>query len=220
MAITTMTTMIMVMAEGGDRAPRRAVIDKQPEIRRDVRVLSAIACVRDAGGLPGRAETRPTRRRRRRRPGIRGGRGREADRIRRARYEVVADWPKPLSQLPGHEKWTWGRGARDLRGDAESRVPPRSAANCRPSIVPRRCLSERSGRAISFPVTQTPFRNASVGPARKSRAIRVSDGWNGWKGKLGVDARWEHCVIVVDATRHTSPRTGRSGTRSSGGRIR
>ena len=20
----------------------------------------------------------------------------------------VADWPKPLAQLPGHEKWTWG----------------------------------------------------------------------------------------------------------------
>src|SRR5205823_12003322 len=23
-------------------------------------------------------------------------------------YEVVPDWPKPLSQLPGHEQWTWG----------------------------------------------------------------------------------------------------------------
>jgi hypothetical protein len=23
-------------------------------------------------------------------------------------YEVVQNWPKPLSQLPGHEKWTWG----------------------------------------------------------------------------------------------------------------
>src|SRR5260370_40043750 len=23
-------------------------------------------------------------------------------------YDVVKDWPKPLSQLPGHEKWTWG----------------------------------------------------------------------------------------------------------------
>jgi hypothetical protein len=23
-------------------------------------------------------------------------------------YEVVPDWPKPLSKLPGHEKWTWG----------------------------------------------------------------------------------------------------------------
>src|SRR6266487_6425762 len=25
-------------------------------------------------------------------------------------YEVVANWPKPLSALPGHEKWTWGAG--------------------------------------------------------------------------------------------------------------
>jgi hypothetical protein len=23
-------------------------------------------------------------------------------------YKPVADWPKPLSQLPEHEKWTWG----------------------------------------------------------------------------------------------------------------
>lgn len=22
-------------------------------------------------------------------------------------YDVVANWPKPLSQLPGHENWTW-----------------------------------------------------------------------------------------------------------------
>ena len=25
-------------------------------------------------------------------------------------YEVVADWPKPLANLPGHENWTWGSG--------------------------------------------------------------------------------------------------------------
>src|SRR5258708_20364064 len=23
-------------------------------------------------------------------------------------YEPVADWPKPLTSLPGHENWTWG----------------------------------------------------------------------------------------------------------------
>src|SRR3990167_10191850 len=23
-------------------------------------------------------------------------------------YDVVADWPKPLSQLPNHKGWTWG----------------------------------------------------------------------------------------------------------------
>src|SRR3989442_11655175 len=25
-------------------------------------------------------------------------------------YEVVANWPKPISSLPGNEKWTWGAG--------------------------------------------------------------------------------------------------------------
>src|SRR6202795_4663403 len=23
-------------------------------------------------------------------------------------YQVVPGWPKPMSQLPGHEKWGWG----------------------------------------------------------------------------------------------------------------
>src|ERR1700746_3987560 len=25
-------------------------------------------------------------------------------------YEVVPNWPKPISSLPGNEKWTWGAG--------------------------------------------------------------------------------------------------------------
>ena len=25
-------------------------------------------------------------------------------------YDIVPDWPKPISSLPGHEKWTWGAG--------------------------------------------------------------------------------------------------------------
>src|SRR5437667_12845204 len=25
-------------------------------------------------------------------------------------YEVVTNWPKPISSLPGNEKWTWGAG--------------------------------------------------------------------------------------------------------------
>ena len=47
------------------------------------------------------------------------GANRQAGRIRRCRraerrtgltgpYEIVPDWPKPLSQLKGHEKWTFG----------------------------------------------------------------------------------------------------------------
>ena len=25
-------------------------------------------------------------------------------------YEIVSNWPKPISSLPGHDKWTWGAG--------------------------------------------------------------------------------------------------------------
>ena len=112
-------------------------------------------------------------------------------------YEVVADWPKPLSQLPGHEKWTWG-AAQGIFAETPNRVfllqRGELPAIDRPEEVPY----PNVGPAISFPVTQTPFRNASVGPVA-SPGNQGSDGWNGWKGKMGVDARWEHCVIVVDA---------------------
>jgi peptidylamidoglycolate lyase len=112
-------------------------------------------------------------------------------------YDVVADWPKPLSQLPGHEKWTWG-AAQGIFAETPNRVfllqRGELPALDRPEEVPYR----KAGPSISFPVTQTPFRNASVGPVA-SPGNQGSDGWNGWKGTLGVDARWEHCVIVVDA---------------------
>src|SRR5437016_3819053 len=25
-------------------------------------------------------------------------------------YDIVPNWPKPLTAIPGHEKWTWGAG--------------------------------------------------------------------------------------------------------------
>jgi len=112
-------------------------------------------------------------------------------------YEVVPDWPKPLSQLPGHEKWTWG-ATQGIFAETPNRVFILQRGELpnleRPVEVPY----PNVGPSISFPVTQTPFRNASVGPV-SSPGNQGSDGWNGWKGKLGVDARWEHCVLVVDA---------------------
>src|SRR5262245_61919901 len=71
-------------------------------------------------------------------------------------YEVVADWPKPLSQLPGHEKWTWG-ATQGIFAETPNRVfilqrgeLPRLE---RPVEVPYPNI----GPSISFPVTQTPF---------------------------------------------------------------
>ncbi|MBM3817465.1 MAG: hypothetical protein FJW14_00410 [Acidimicrobiia bacterium] len=112
-------------------------------------------------------------------------------------YEVVANWPRPLSQLAGHETWTWG-AVQGIFAESANRVYVLQRGELplleRPAEVPYPGV----GPSLSFPVSQTPFRNASVGPL-SSPGNSGSDGWNGWKGTLGVDARWEHCLVVVDA---------------------
>jgi peptidylamidoglycolate lyase len=124
-------------------------------------------------------------------PGHRGGQDHTGP------YEVVSDWPKPLSQLPGHEKWTWG-AVQGIFAESPNRVFVLMRGELpkleRPEEVPYPSV----GPSLSFPVSQTPFRNASVGPV-SSPGNSGSDGWNGWKGKMGVDARWEHNLVVVNA---------------------
>lgn len=112
-------------------------------------------------------------------------------------YEVVADWPKPMSQLPGHEKWTWG-AMQGVFAESPDRVFILQRGELPQLERPQEVPYPTVGPSISFPVGQTPFRNASVG-VLASPGNQGSDGWNGWKGKLGVDARWEHCVVVADA---------------------
>jgi DNA-binding beta-propeller fold protein YncE len=106
-------------------------------------------------------------------------------------YEVVPDWPKPITSLPGHEKWTWG-AVESVFAESANRVfileRGEIPAMKRPEEVPY----PKVGPSISFPVSQLPFRNASVGPV-------TAAGNPVWDGKLGVDARWEHCIVVVDA---------------------
>ncbi len=112
-------------------------------------------------------------------------------------YEVVPDWPKPLAQLAGHGDWTWG-AVQGIFAESPNRVfvlmRGELPALERPEEVPYLDV----GPSLSFPVSATPFRNASVGPVT-SPGNSGSDGWNGWQGTLGVDARWEHCLIVVDS---------------------
>lgn len=112
-------------------------------------------------------------------------------------YTVVEDWPKPLSQLPGHDGWTWG-AVQGLFAESADRVFILMRGELpvveRPAAVPYPEL----GPSIAFPVSQTPLRNASVGPL-SSPGNSGPDGWSGWQGTLGVDARWEHILFVVDA---------------------
>src|SRR6478672_11390708 len=36
-------------------------------------------------------------------------------------YEIVPNWPKPISSLPGNEKWTWGAG-QSVYAESPNRV--------------------------------------------------------------------------------------------------
>jgi hypothetical protein len=106
-------------------------------------------------------------------------------------YEVVADWPKPLTSLPGHEKWTWG-AVESVFAESPNRVFILERGELPAMKRPEEVAYPKIGPSISFPVSQLPFRNASVGPV-------TSAGNPVWSGKIGVDARWEHCIVVVDA---------------------
>ena len=106
-------------------------------------------------------------------------------------YEVVPDWPKPLTSLPGHEKWTWG-AVESVFAESPNRVFILERGELPAMKRPEEVAYPKIGPSISFPVSQLPFRNASVGPV-------TSAGNPVWSGKLGVDARWEHCIVVVDA---------------------
>ena len=106
-------------------------------------------------------------------------------------YQVDPNWPKPITALPGHEKWTYG-AVESVFAENPNRVfileRGEIPAMKRPEEIPYPSV----GPSISFPVAQVPWRNASVGPV-------TSAGNPVWKGTLGVDARWEHCIVVVDA---------------------
>jgi NHL repeat len=117
-------------------------------------------------------------------------------------YEAVPDWPKPLSQLPGHADWTWG-AVQGIFAESPNRI----------FIVQRGELPEierpasrpipEIGPSLSFPVGEAPLRNASQGPASAMPGAGgpgqdPQDPRNAYQGRPGIDARWEHCIVIVD----------------------
>ena len=121
-------------------------------------------------------------------------------------YEVAEGWPKDLSSLPGHEKWTYG-GARGIFAESPNRVYLLGGGEL-PSL-PRPPVKRYpdAGPSVQFPVGGVPWRNANQAtpPGAGGSGQDPAKGMELWRGnappyrELGVDARWEHCLIVVDA---------------------
>ena len=118
-------------------------------------------------------------------------------------YDVVADWPKPLSQLPGHDNWTWG-AVEGIYAESPDRVFIAQRGELPLLKRPEQTPIPQFGPSLSFPTAEVPFRNASQGPVASlpgggapGQVPEKADEY--WKGKVGVDARWEHNLVVVDA---------------------
>jgi DNA-binding beta-propeller fold protein YncE len=114
-------------------------------------------------------------------------------------YEVVADWPKDLSTLPGHEGWTFGAGQSVF---AES--PNRVFVLQRGELpVVRRPEVRKIGPSLMFPMGRLPWRDATIAspPGNGGTGQPAEGGVQAWEragNQMGVDARWEHCILVFD----------------------
>src|SRR5436190_1798632 len=117
-------------------------------------------------------------------------------------YEVVPNWPKPLSQLPGHDNWTWG-AVQGVFAESPDRVYMLVRGELPNIKRPEARAFPELGPSLSFPVGQAPFRNASQGmvaspPGAGGPGADPEDPAQAWKGRMGIDARWEHTVLVFN----------------------
>jgi peptidylamidoglycolate lyase len=111
-------------------------------------------------------------------------------------YEVVAEWPKPLSQLPGHQNWTWGT-VNAIFAESPNRIFIGQRGELPLLKRPRDAAVPQFGPSLSFPIRGLPLRNAGAGPVASPPGPE-GEGRN-WLGRYGVDARWEHVLLVLDA---------------------
>jgi DNA-binding beta-propeller fold protein YncE len=118
-------------------------------------------------------------------------------------YEVVPNWPKPLSQLPGHENWTWG-AVQGVFAESPDRVFMLERGELPVMQRPQPKPFPEMGPSLSFPVGQAPWRNASQGmvaspPGAGGPGADPNDPKQAWQGRMGIDARWEHTIVVFNS---------------------
>lgn len=115
-------------------------------------------------------------------------------------YNVVANWPKPLSGVPGNEKWTWGAG-QSVFAESPNRVFILQRGMLPNLGRPKPIKLPQLGPNIEFPIGRLPWRDATsasppgqlFGPDGKTPGNDLD------VGQPDVDYKWENCIIVVNA---------------------
>ena len=123
-------------------------------------------------------------------------------------YESVTDWPKDLSTIPGHEAWTFGAG-QSVFAESPDRIYVVERGEL-PAI--KRPMAQKLGPSVVFPIGRLPWRDATTAspPGNGGAGALAEGGMDAWYkagNKMGVDARWEHCVLVFDGQGNLLPET-------------
>src|SRR5712672_1423619 len=115
-------------------------------------------------------------------------------------YNVVKGWPKDISTVPGNEKWTWGAG-QSIYAENPNRIFLVFRGELPNIKRPETKLLPEFGPSIQFPIGRLPWRDATVSalPGAGGTGQDPDDGPKLWKGTVGVDAKWEHCLTAVDS---------------------
>ncbi len=116
-------------------------------------------------------------------------------------YDVVKGWPQDVSTLPGNEKWTWGAG-QSIYAESPNRIFLLFRGELPNIKRPDIKLIPDFGPSIQFPIGRLPWRDATMSalPGAGGTGQDPEDGPKLWKGTVGVDAKWENCLTVVDGS--------------------
>src|SRR5215469_4994318 len=116
-------------------------------------------------------------------------------------YDVVKGWPKDISTLPGNDKWTYGAG-QSVYAESPDRIFMLFRGELPNIKRPRTKLLPEFGSSISFPIGRLPWRDATVAalPGGGAAGSLPGDRTDGWMGTLGVDAKWENCIVIADSS--------------------
>jgi DNA-binding beta-propeller fold protein YncE len=111
-------------------------------------------------------------------------------------YDVVADWPKDLSTLPGNEKWTWGAG-QGVFAESPNRVFVVQRGQLPVLQKIQGTALPQIGPNLLFPVMGL-VRNATQASPPGALEVNGRVGDDSDAGKAGEDFLWENCIVVID----------------------
>ena len=88
-------------------------------------------------------------------------------------YEPAVDWPKELSDLPGHGEWTWGAG-QSIFAESADRVYGLMRGELPNIERPPTQFLEDIAPSLSFPIGRLPWRAPSASAASSTRTTPCS----------------------------------------------